>query len=192
MGSPPQSNNPFRASMLPPPEEYSEPEQEHQPQEQPQQPLSSTIASCPPIYKSPSTTTTIAEAPRFSQESYPASDLANARTATVSTTSLPMASTTMQTPKDKEVVITVHHTTSQVTMPTEPPPTMPRKSCVGDRSRISMQVDESGMWPARRLLQKQHADKKRMWIFIKIGIAMLIIGVAVAVGLGISKAVRKN
>jgi len=189
MGSPPQSNNPFRASMLPPPE-YSELEQERQLQEQQQQSRPSPIASCPPVYKTPSTATTFAEEPRFSQEGYPASDLANARTATVSTSSLPMATTAMEAPKDKEAMVTVDHTTSQVSMPTEPPPTLPRKSCVGDRTRCSMQVDESGMWPARRMLQKQHADKKRMWIFIKLGIAMLIIGVAVAVGLGISKAVR--
>jgi hypothetical protein len=178
--------------MLPPPEESSEPEQDRQLREQQQQDLPSPIASLSPVHKSPSTTTTIVEAPRFSQESYPPCDLANARTATVSNTSLPMALTTMEAPKDKEVVITVHHTTSQVSMPTEPAPSVPRKSCAGDRTRCSMQVDESGMWPARRLLQKQRADKKRMWIFIKIGIAMLIIGVAVAVGLGISKAVRKK
>jgi len=167
--------------MLPPPDSPVESRATTPPPDVPASPSAA-------LYKTPSTSTTIAEEPCFSQDNYQ-SDLVNSQTATVSVNSLPMETL----PKDKEVVITVHN---EASMPTEPPPChkSPRQSGVsgsrGENIRCSMQVEECGMWPARRMLQKQAADKKRLWMWIKIGIAILILGAAVAVGLGISKAVH--
>ncbi|KAA8892684.1 hypothetical protein FN846DRAFT_645025 [Sphaerosporella brunnea] len=193
MHTPPQSNNPFRASML----VVDESQEQQQQQQEQQQVLPPSLTSpAPLLYKTPSTTTTITPEPRVSNES---EDLANAKTATASTTSIPMDPTR----KDKEVIITIHDTDSCTLMPAEPPSCAikpSRQSCAlnrhstdGRRSmRCSMQVDETGMWPARRMMQKEAANKKRLWMWGKVLIAVLIIGVAVAVGLGISKAVNKK
>ena len=119
--------------------------------------------------------------------------------------SLPIAPESL--PKDKEVVITVHDSSLQASMPSpaEPVPCYPaaagaaaepRPSCVGaasrsgDGVRCSMQLEECGMWPARRTLQKRAASKKRLWMWLKIAIGLCILAAAVAVGLGISKAVK--
>ncbi|KAF8544685.1 hypothetical protein BDD12DRAFT_434714 [Trichophaea hybrida] len=179
----PQSNNPFRASMLPSPDHPVEPRATTPSPELPPTPPT-------PLYKTPSTSTTIAEELRFSQDIDQA-DLANTQTATVSVTSLPMETL----PKNKDVVITIHGSLSEASMPSEPPPChkSPRQSGAGSRGegmRPSMQMEECGMWPARRMLQKQAADKKRLWMWLKIVIAILILGAAVAVGMGISKAVN--
>jgi hypothetical protein len=171
--SPPQSNNPFRASMLA--------DSSSSPQNLP------SPTPPPPLYKTPSTTTTLAEPARGSE------DLADAQTetGTVSTASLPMQPIC----KDKEVIITVHDTTPASVQQQQQPASVAVKTARNSTDRrsmrCSMQVDESGMWPARRLLQKEEADRKRLWMWGKILIGVLIIGVAVAVGLGISKAVSK-
>jgi hypothetical protein len=95
--------------------------------------------------------------------------------------------------KTEEVVITVHDTPSEISVPQEPAQCVKsgRKSVVGGcGDRKSMQLEDCSMWPARRMIQKQYRDKKRMWMWIKIAIAILIIGGAAAIGVGISHAVK--
>jgi hypothetical protein len=107
-----------------------------------------------------------------------------------------MSAVEQEKPKVDDVVITIHKTVSQTSVPQQPSPCAdPSRRSMGaggDRRslRCSMQIDECAMWPARREMQKEHARKKRLWIYFKIIAAIIIVGGAVAVGLGISTAVR--
>lgn len=49
--------------------------------------------------------------------------------------------------------------------------------------------EQSTMWPARRILQKARLKNKRLRITLKVLIAIIIVVGAVAIGLGIRKAV---
>lgn len=61
----------------------------------------------------------------------------------------------------------------------------------GITHRFSVECcEESTMWPARRWMQKSRLKNKRVRIALKVLIALIIIVGAVAVGLGISRAVR--
>ena len=46
------------------------------------------------------------------------------------------------------------------------------------------------MWPALRFAQKDKVRRGRRWVVVKVVVAVVIVVGAVAVGLGISKAVR--
>lgn len=166
----PQSNNPFRESMT-------------------IDPASSSTHSLPPplsprlpLYKTPSTTTTIAEEPEQDRPS-------NETTRTVVAPCLTLGSLPMEKlDKDDEAA-----TVTVVLPPACARPSGDRRPSIERRPsnmRCSMQAEDEGMWPSRRRLQKQKNENKRMWTLIKIGIAVLIIGAAVAIGLGISKAVK--
>lgn len=57
--------------------------------------------------------------------------------------------------------------------------------------RFSMEtVDDPGMWPPRKFLQKRVMKKKRVRIALKVTLAVVIIVGAAAIGLGINKAVQ--
>ncbi|KAI5779542.1 hypothetical protein EDC01DRAFT_304769 [Geopyxis carbonaria] len=185
----PQSNNPFRQSMLPPTAE------------EPSSPSSLTPASNHLYtFNNTSAATTVAAETRPSHDSC-GGDLANAKTVTGSINSLEMQPLPPKA-KEGDVVITIHDSTSQTSVPVGdalPYTKSPRASmaCGGDRRsmRASMQVDQCTMWPARRQNEKANMAKKRRWMWIKIAIALIIIIGAVALGLGITKAVtdaKKN
>ncbi|CCX34496.1 hypothetical protein FPQ18DRAFT_91558 [Pyronema domesticum] len=172
--TPPQSNNPFRSSMLPSSSSSTSLD-----------PPSPDSLS-PPLQKTPSTSTTI-----YEDQDRPSSDITTSHTIAASMESLPTLARPIKDQLDKEIVITIHPTTADSSQLQEPQPCLKQPGRPSMQvPRCSMQVEECGMWPARRMIQKQQRDKKRMWIWIKIGIAILILAAAVAVGLGISKAVK--
>ncbi|KAI5812494.1 hypothetical protein BZA77DRAFT_359246 [Pyronema omphalodes] len=176
--TPPQSNNPFRSSMLP----LSSSSTSLDPQ--------SPDSLSPPLQKTPSTSTTIYE-DQDQDKDRPSNDMTTSPTLAASMESLPTLARPIKDPLDKEIVITIHPTTADSSQLQEPQPCLKQSGRASMQvPRCSMQVEECGMWPARRMVQKQQRDKKRMWIWIKIGIAILIIAAAVAIGLGISKAVK--
>ncbi|KAF8422935.1 hypothetical protein EV426DRAFT_153623 [Tirmania nivea] len=85
---------------------------------------------------------------------------------------------------DGHILITIQSTGSSTSTPphTGIPPT----------HRLSMDPaqEHCNMWPALRSTQKSRIKSKRTWIIIKVAIATVIVVGAVAVGLGISKAVN--
>lgn len=85
---------------------------------------------------------------------------------------------------DGHILITIQSTDSAVTTPPH--------TGVLPTHRMSMDPaqEQCNMWPALRLAQKSRIKSKRTWIIIKVSIAVIIVVGAVAVGLGISKAVK--
>ena len=85
---------------------------------------------------------------------------------------------------DGHILITIQSTGSSASTPPHTG-TLPTH-------RLSMDPaqEHCNMWPALRSTQKSRIKNKRTWIIIKVAIATVIVVGAVAVGLGISKAVN--
>ncbi|KAI5807510.1 hypothetical protein DFH27DRAFT_608277 [Peziza echinospora] len=88
---------------------------------------------------------------------------------------------------DGHILITIHSRDSQASSPSPPQTAGPPPT-----HKMSMDASQQNcnMWPAIRFTQKARFKSKRRWIALKVGIAVVIVIGAVAIGLGISKAVN--
>ncbi|KAF8464643.1 hypothetical protein BDZ91DRAFT_250842 [Kalaharituber pfeilii] len=88
---------------------------------------------------------------------------------------------------DGHILITIQSTGSSASTP-------PHTGNIHPNNRMSVDVSQQNcnMWPALRLAKKTEFKSKRRWIIIKVAIAAIIVVGAVAVGLGISKAVNDS
>ena len=86
---------------------------------------------------------------------------------------------------DGHILITVHSTDSATSTP-------PQTGSTHPTHRLSLDPGKENctMWPALRFTQKAKFKSRRTWIIIKVTIAVVIVVGAVAIGLGISKAVN--
>lgn len=83
----------------------------------------------------------------------------------------------MKKPSDCDVIITINSASTDM----RPSMAVPRPS---------VQADKCTMWPAHRQQEKKRISNKRQTMWIKVVIAVVIVVGAVALGLGITKAVR--
>ncbi|KAF8431158.1 hypothetical protein BGX38DRAFT_357639 [Terfezia claveryi] len=148
-----------------------------------------------PLQKSPSTTTTILEedeSEAMSQQRQFSWTGSTARSSPPSPVPPPTPPPTGPLPaipqaggtNDGHILITIQSTGSSAS-------TVPHTGTIPThRLSIDPAQEHCNMWPALRSTQKSRIKSKRTWIIIKVAIATVIVVGAVAVGLGISKAVN--